>query len=82
MLNQKAIRICRVYAPPAKKTGTWILIDRLWPRGLKKEKLEFDLWLKEIAPNSELRQWYHENPAARWLEFAERYIAELKEKNH
>jgi uncharacterized protein YeaO (DUF488 family) len=77
---QHAIQLCRVYTPPAKKTGTWILVDKLWPRGLKKEKLDFDLWLKEIAPSTELRQWYHSNPADRWSEFVERYVAELKDK--
>lgn len=77
---QKAIQLCRVYTPPIKKTGTWILVDKLWPRGLRKEKLDFDLWLKEIAPSTALRQWFHQNPDIRWPEFVKRYAAELKEK--
>lgn len=77
---RNAIHLCRVYTPPAKKTGKWILVDKLWPRGLKKEKLAFDLWQKEIAPSTELRQWYHKNPADRWGEFVKSYVVELKEK--
>ena len=78
--RQKAIRICRVYTPPMVKSGTWILVDRLWPRGLKKETLDFDLWLKDITPSTPLRQWFHENPKERWSEFTIQYIDELKNK--
>lgn len=80
-LNRKeAIQICRVYTPPEIKEGAWILIDRLWPRGLKKTSLEFDLWLKEITPSVSLRKWFHENLSERWGEFADRYIEELNKK--
>ncbi|STO91536.1 DUF488 domain-containing protein [Fluoribacter dumoffii] len=57
--HRNTIQICRVYAPPPIKEGAWILIDRLWPRGLKKETLAFDLWLKDITPSVALRQWFH-----------------------
>jgi uncharacterized protein YeaO (DUF488 family) len=77
---QEAIQICRVYTPPKVKSGTWILVDRLWPRGLKKETLNFDLWLKDITPSTQLRQWFHENPKERWGEFINQYIEELKNK--
>jgi uncharacterized protein YeaO (DUF488 family) len=76
-----AIDICRVYTPPKTKKGKWILIDRLWPRGLKKEKLDFDVWLKDIAPSTSLRKWFHEDPEERWDEFANHYIDELKNKD-
>lgn len=79
--NEKMIKICRVYTPPKIKKGIWILIDRLWPRGLKKETLNFDLWLKDITPSPSLRQWFHEDPKERWNEFANQYVEELKNKN-
>lgn len=72
------IQICRVYTPPQEKKGTWILVDKLWPRGLKKEELAFDSWLKEIAPSTTLRIWFHQDPNKRWQEFTKRYIEELK----
>lgn len=78
--RQEAVQICRVYTPPKVKDGTWILVDRLWPRGLKKETLDFDLWLKEITPDAVLRQWFHENPKDRWNEFKNQYIDYLKNK--
>ena len=74
--NQMIIDTCRVYEPPATKDGLWFLVDRLWPRGLKKDKLPFDAWLKEIAPSSDLRKWFNHDPA-HWQDFASRYIDEL-----
>jgi uncharacterized protein YeaO (DUF488 family) len=71
------LNIKRVYEKPAKEDGTRILVDRLWPRGLTKEKAHIDLWLKEIAPSTELRKWFGHNPA-RWDEFKKRYRVELK----
>ena len=71
------IRIKRVYAPPAPEDGYRILVDRLWPRGLSKDAAAIDLWLKEIAPSAELRQWFGHDPA-RWPEFIDRYKSELK----
>ena len=70
-------RIKRVYELPDKHDGRRILVDRLWPRGLTKEKASIDLWLKDIAPSTELRKWFGHNPD-RWEEFKERYLDELK----
>lgn len=77
---QDRIVICRVYTPPKVKEGTWILVDRLWPRGLKKEALAFDLWLKDIAPSTAIRKLFHENIETRWSEFVDCYIDELDHK--
>lgn len=52
----------RVYEPPSQADGTRILVDRLWPRGLSKDKAQVDLWLKEVAPSTELRQWFNHDP--------------------
>lgn len=71
------LRIKRVYDTPEKSDGTRVLVDRLWPRGLGKKKAELSLWLKEIAPSSELRIWFGHDPA-RWIEFGRRYRAELE----
>ncbi len=70
------LRIKRVYDTPDKADGTRVLVDRLWPRGLRKEKAAVTLWLKEIAPSTELREWFGHDPA-RWAEFGHRYRAEL-----
>ncbi len=70
------IQLKRVYEPPAAGDGTRILVERLWPRGLSKDKAALDHWLKEVAPSPELRRWYGHVPA-RWPEFQERYRAEL-----
>ena len=72
------IEVKRVYAKPEPKDGFRILVDRLWPRGLTKEKAAADLWLKEIAPSTELRKWFAHDPE-KWPEFKKRYVAELKE---
>jgi uncharacterized protein YeaO (DUF488 family) len=69
--------IKRVYEAPSEEDGTRILTDRLWPRGLTKEKARVDLWLKEIAPSTELRKWFAHDPE-KWAEFKTRYHAELK----
>jgi uncharacterized protein YeaO (DUF488 family) len=74
------LKIKRVYEKPEKSDGMRILIDRLWPRGLSKEKAEVALWLKEIAPSTELRKWFDHDPE-KWEEFQKRYRAELEEKN-
>lgn len=70
------IRIKRVYDAPGPEDGRRILVDRLWPRGLTKEKAKIDYWAKDIAPSSELRKWYGHEPA-RWNEFRKRYFAEM-----
>jgi uncharacterized protein YeaO (DUF488 family) len=74
------VQIKRVYEEPSTSDGKRILIDRLWPRGLTKEKAKVDLWLKDIAPSTELRQWFGHDPS-KWNEFKKRYHDELK-KNH
>ncbi|HQU15878.1 MAG: hypothetical protein B7Z66_06290 [Chromatiales bacterium 21-64-14] len=71
------IRLKRVYEKPAPGDGMRILVERLWPRGLKKEDARVDRWMKEIAPRTELRQWFGHDPE-RWPEFQRRYRAELK----
>lgn len=72
-----AIAIKRVYEEPKGSDGTRILVDRLWPRGLSKEKANIDLWLKNVAPSNELRKWFAHD-AAKWVEFQKRYAEELK----
>jgi len=74
-----SIRIKRVYEEPDGEDGTRILVDRLWPRGLTKEKAKVDLWLKDVAPSTELRKWFAHDPA-KWAEFRSRYLEELKGK--
>ena len=71
-----SLAIKRVYEPVASKDGYRILVDRLWPRGLSKERAAVDLWLKTIAPSTELRQWFGHEPA-KWPEFRKKYFAEL-----
>lgn len=71
------VQIKRAYEPPAPEDGTRILIDRLWPRGVKKEALALDQWNKELAPSTALRQWFGHDPAL-WTEFQRRYAAELQ----
>lgn len=69
----------RVYEPAAKSDGVRILVDRLWPRGLTKERAAVDEWLKELAPTTELRKWFAHDPE-KWPEFQVRYRKELAEK--
>lgn len=71
------ITLKRVYDAPEKTDGFRILVDRLWPRGIKKTALGFDLWPKAIAPSNELRKWVHEDIEPRWSEFSKRYQKEL-----
>ena len=71
------IRIKRAYEEPDREDGTRILVDRLWPRGLTKEKAKVDLWLKDVAPSTELRKWFSHDPA-KWAGFRSRYLEELK----
>jgi uncharacterized protein YeaO (DUF488 family) len=70
------IRIKRVYEPAARGDGRRILVERLWPRGMKKEALDADAWLKEVAPSTALRQWFSHR-VERWDEFRRRYRKEL-----
>lgn len=71
------LRMRRVYDPPSPDDGMRVLVDRLWPRGLAKERAEVALWPKELTPSNELRRWYHEAPDERQAEFVARYEAEL-----
>ena len=73
------ITLKRVYEKPSKSDGFRILVERLWPRGLTKEKASVDLWLKEVAPSPELRKWYNHD-VEKWREFKKRYTLELKDK--
>lgn len=73
------IKAKRIYDAPAADDGMRILVDRLWPRGLKKDGAPIDLWLKEIAPSDDLRKWFGHEPA-KWPEFKQRYFAELRGK--
>ena len=73
------IRLKRVYESPSRTDGSRILVDRLWPRGLTKERAAVTLWLKDVAPSTELRKWFGHDPA-RWKQFQARYRKELREK--
>mgnify|MGYP001547482251 CR=1 FL=1 len=75
-----SINIKRIYEPVAKQDGKRILIDRLWPRGLKKETAQLDEWMKAIAPSAELRKWFHQD-TTRWDEFRLKYLHELKQND-
>ncbi|MBS1736656.1 MAG: DUF488 domain-containing protein [Bacteroidetes bacterium] len=70
------IKIKRVYETPEKEDGERILVDRLWPRGLTKQKAAVDIWLKEIGPSTQLRKWFAHD-AAKWIGFQQKYIKEL-----
>ena len=72
------IKLKRAYEPPSAGDGTRVLIDRLWPRGISKQKAKLDYWMKDIAPSTELRKWFGHDPK-RWAEFRRRYAAELRE---
>lgn len=70
------VKLKRAYEPPAPADGTRVLVDRLWPRGVSKDDAAVDLWLKDLAPSTELRKWFGHEPA-RWTEFQDRYAKEL-----
>ncbi len=72
------IQIKRAYETPTPEDGYRVLVDRLWPRGLSKQKLALDEWNKDIAPSTELRKWFNHDPQ-KWEQFQKRYLAELKE---
>jgi uncharacterized protein YeaO (DUF488 family) len=72
------VALKRAYAEPAATDGRRVLVERLWPRGLSKERAHIDLWLRDLAPSADLRRWYaHEQ--TRWPEFRARYLAELRD---
>lgn len=72
------IALKRVYNTASSDDGVRILVDRLWPRGLSKERAQIDLWLREVAPSNELRRWFNHEPE-KWDEFKRRYFAELRD---
>jgi uncharacterized protein YeaO (DUF488 family) len=73
------IQLKRVYDPALESDGYRILVDRVWPRGIRKEKAQIDLWLREVAPSVALRKWFGHDPS-KWEEFKERYFVELDER--
>jgi uncharacterized protein YeaO (DUF488 family) len=73
------IKLKRVYEDPSPEDGLRVLVERLWPRGLSKERAAVDLWLKDVAPSPELRKWFGHDPA-RWEQFQERYQKELRKQ--
>lgn len=75
------VRVARVYDDPDTTEGARVLVDRLWPRGVSKERAHLDLWLKDVAPSTGLRRWYHHDPS-KYDEFASRYRAELDDRDH
>lgn len=71
----------RIYESPTPQDGKRVLVDRLWPRGMRKEKADLDEWLRDVAPSTDLRRWYHHDPE-RYDEFRRRYYAELEDTDH
>lgn len=78
-LKQNMIKVKRIYEQPAKDDGFRVLVDRLWPRGMSKEKARIDLWLKDIAPRDNLRKWFAHDPE-KWAIFKQKYFNELSSK--
>lgn len=72
------LKIKRVYLPPEPSDGFRVLVDKLWPRGIRKENLPYDLWAKGVTPSTPLREWFHVDPDGRWEDFKKRYLQELK----
>lgn len=77
LLKMAELRIKRIYEEASADDGYRVLVDRLWPRGISKEKAQIDIWAREIAPSAELRKWFHHEPE-KYPEFCERYIKELQ----
>ncbi len=71
-----AVALKRAYDPPSASDGYRVLVDRLWPRGISKETAKINLWLREVAPSTELRRWFHEKPQL-WRQFRSKYLQEL-----
>ena len=78
MARSPSVRVKRIYEEPASGDGFRVLVDRLWPRGLSKERAGVSMWLKEAGPSTELRKWFDHDPD-RWEEFKRRYLVELQE---
>ncbi|MCZ2357062.1 MAG: DUF488 family protein [Bacteroidia bacterium] len=75
------VKTKRVYDPYSVEDGVRILVDGLWPRGIKKEKLKYDIWEKQLAPSTSLRQWFHQNKINNWEKFKSLYSQELQESD-
>jgi uncharacterized protein YeaO (DUF488 family) len=75
-MTRRPVKLKRVYEPPSKADGMRVLVDRLWPRGLRKQDVLADLWLREVAPSRELRRWYGHD-LRRWSQFRRKYRSEL-----
>lgn len=80
--SKRGFRVKRVYDEPDAADGTRVLVDRLWPRGISKDRAHIDEWAKEVAPSTELRRWFHADPDAREAEFHRKYRAELADQLH
>ncbi|HRO48007.1 DUF488 domain-containing protein [Agriterribacter sp.] len=78
--NMPVIQIKRIYEPPEENDGFRVLVDRLWPRGIKKELAHIDIWMKEVAPAADLRKWFNHEPE-KWAEFSRKYTAGLKDSD-
>jgi uncharacterized protein YeaO (DUF488 family) len=78
MTSRPKVRLRRVYDEPEAEDGTRVLVDRVWPRGLRKDQVRIDEWRRKVAPSTELRKWYGHEPE-RFEEFTRRYLAELEE---
>lgn len=77
-MKRRHVQVRRIYDPPMPNDGTRVLVDRIWPRGVSKDRARLNEWCKEIAPSTELRKWYHHDPAL-FDEFVSRYRGELTE---
>ena len=77
-MSDEAIRVRRAYEPPSRGDGSRVLVDRIWPRGLSKDRAKIDEWCKQVAPSTELRKWFAHDPD-RFDEFTRRYRAELEQ---
>lgn len=81
MARSRAVHVRRVYEDPAQNDGVRVLVDRVWPRGMTKDRAHLDEWCKQVAPSTELRKWYSHDPE-RFTEFSRRYRTELKDPEH
>jgi uncharacterized protein YeaO (DUF488 family) len=83
MIVQDSMKVAikRVYESPGPSDGVRVLVDRLWPRGLTKERAGIDEWLRDLAPSNELRKWYHARPD-HWQDFRKKYLRELAQADH
>ncbi|MER0484711.1 DUF488 family protein [Streptomyces sp. Edi2] len=81
MGRSRTVHVRRVYEAPAQTDGARVLVDRIWPRGMTKDKAHLDEWCKQVAPSTELRKWYSHDPE-RFAEFSRRYRTELKDPEH